>query len=170
MWNSFFCHSLSCIYVITASLLVAVLNISIRKTDYNEIYMYLWLLLRYKIIHFKFINPNLGALFWGLLWGGRGEGGQAFINYNFSYMRFHACKTVLGARLCTSERVDVHVTNNNMAVKNVQNPFLQIILFQLTWWLPSILVHYSIYLHNSVTIFDKLKWEGCSKSNILTMT
>ena len=37
-------------------------------------------------------------------------------------------------------------------------PFLQIILFQLTWWLHSILVQYAIYLHSNTTIFDKLKW------------
>ena len=32
---------------------------------------------------------------------------QAFINYNFSYTRFRACKTVLGARPCTLEIVPV---------------------------------------------------------------
>ena len=48
-------------------------------------------------------------------------------------------------------------------------PFLWIILFQFTWWLPSIHVHYTIFLHSRATIFDELEQEGCSESNILTM-
>ena len=85
----------------------------------------------------------------------------------------------VGSRAC--KRADMHVTNNNMirqkilyfigikplAVKNALSisvlciaPFLQIILFQFAWWLPSILVHYPIYLDSSTTNFDKLKWEA----------
>ena len=48
-------------------------------------------------------------------------------------------------------------------------PFLQIKPFQFTWWLPSILVDFSVYLHISATIFDNWNEKRYSKSNILTM-
>ena len=106
--------------------------------------------------------------------------------YFFLYTRFHARKTVLGVRPCTWEIMHVKeqtctlliiawhglrnysiVVLKSSAAKNILStsilclaPSMQITLLQFTWRLPSILVHYAIYLYSSVTIFDKLKWEA----------
>ena len=48
-------------------------------------------------------------------------------------------------------------------------PFLLIILFQFTWWLPSIFAAFTLHNLTSATIFDKLKWEVPNKSKKLTM-
>ena len=119
------------------------------------------------------------------LWSKKQQLQQAFINYNFfSYTRFCARKTVLGASLCTWEIVHVKeqtcmlliitwyggrkctkLVLKPLAAKNGLSilvmctaPFLKIILFQFTWWPPSWL-HYAIFLRSSATIFGKLKWE-----------
>ena len=111
---------------------------------------------------------------------------EAFINCNFSCTRFHTCKTILGTCLCTWEIVLVKeqtcmllmitwyssrkcttlvlnllTPTSSLSISvSCTAPVLQILLLQFTWWLPSILAHYTIYLYSSTTIFDKLKWEA----------
>ena len=63
------------------------------------------------------------------------------------------CKHVLNTHAERTAKTSVHI--------------LLVILFQLTWWLLSILVHYTFYLHSSAVFFDKL--EGWNESNMLTM-
>ena len=112
---------------------------------------------------------------------------QVFINYHFSYTRFCACQTVLGAPTCTWEIMPVNkqtytlfiiawYSSRKCSIKLVLKPlaakkglFISVLCIApfLYIILPSITVHYAIYLHSSTSNFDKLKWEQSSESNIL---
>ena len=115
---------------------------------------------------------------------------QAFINYNLSCAKSRSCKTVLGSCLCTweIELVKEQMCTSliitwywgrnwtKLILKPLAGKSLAASLFQSCVLLLSCrvyyfslhddyppflqLVHYTISLHSSATIFDKLKWEA----------
>ena len=131
------------------------------------------------------VFPYFSHLYWSYI-------SQAFINYNFSCTRFCACKTLLGgAHPCTWEIVYVKeqmckwliITwrRGRNSTKLVFEPlaakngcFISILctisIYMMISFIfaASTLSTWSI-LQSSTTIFDKLKWEQFSKSNILIM-
>ena len=109
---------------------------------------------------------------------------QPFMNYIVLYTRNRARKAVLGVPPSTWEIMHAKELACTLLIilwydgwnctklvlkllplkmASLFQPCVLLILFKCTWWLPSILVHYAIYLHNSVTIFDKLKWEAVQR-------
>ena len=100
----------------------------------------------------------------------------------FLYLRFCACKTffrcmweiinVKGqmctllittwhqSRNCTKLILKPLAAKNSLSISVLCIASSLYITFNFTWWLPSIHVHYAIYLHSSSTIFDKLKWKA----------
>ena len=120
---------------------------------------------------------------------------QAFINYNFivhkilstqhcfRHISAHVgncvCKekmcmllitTWYNGRKCTKLVSKFLVAKNGLSFSVLCTaPFLKIILFQFTWWLPSILVHYVIYLQAVLPFLINWNEKQCRESNILTM-
>ena len=117
---------------------------------------------------------------------------EAFINYNFSYKRFTAHKTVSGEHLCKWETVPVKeqmctllttwnsgrkcdklifkpfAVNQSSSVLCI-TPFVQITLFQPIWCLFSILVQSASIYIAVLPFLMNLNEKRCSESNMLTM-
>ena len=120
---------------------------------------------------------------------------QAFINYNFivhktlsTQHHFRCISVHVGNCACKEQMCMLRITtwyngrkctklvSKFLAAKNGLSisvlctaPFLKIILFQFTWRLPSILVHYVIYLQTVLPFSINWNEKQCRESNILTM-